>query len=106
MQIIRISLLIAVGLWLGCSEPTEETATLAKVGTEKITADDFSAFAASIPDGMKVGATPLEAAKSLLGSLIDKTLLLTEASTIDLENDPEFLAAIAKEAKSRILALY
>jgi hypothetical protein len=38
--------------------------------------------------------------------LIDKTLLLTEASTIDLENDPEFLAAIAKEAKSRILALY
>ena len=106
MQIIRISLLIAVGLWLGCSEPTEEIATLAKVGTETITADDFSAFAASIPDGMKLGTTPLEATRSLLGSLIDKTLLLTEASTVDLENDPEFLAAIAKEAKSRMLNLY
>lgn len=106
MQIIRIPLLIAIGLFMACSEPAEEAAVLAKVGDRQITADDFAAFASSIPEGMKSGPTPLEANKKLLSSLIDKTLLLAEASALDLENDPELLQQIAKESKSRVLALY
>jgi peptidyl-prolyl cis-trans isomerase C len=106
MQMIRIPLIVVIGLFMGCSEPTEEAVILAKVGQHQITVDDFVAFTANIPDGMKTGSTPAESNKALLSSLIDKTLLLAEASALDLENDPEFLQQIAKESKSRILALY
>ena len=100
MQMIRIPLIVVIGLFMGCSEPTEEAVILAKVGQHQITVDDFVAFTANIPDGMKTGSTPAESNKALLSSLIDKTLLLAEASALDLENDPEFFMALTDELTS------
>ena len=63
-------------------------------------------FAANIPDGMKKGSAQLDINRTLLESLIDKTLLLAEAHTLDLVNDPAFKAQEAKEVKSKIFNLY
>jgi len=89
-----------------CGEPKKASDVLATVGEEQITIEDFDSFATSIPDGMKAGDSPLESNRSLLQSLIDKTVLLTEAQSLDLENDPAFVAQEAKEVKSKIFGLY
>ncbi len=90
----------------GCSTPEEESNVLVTVGDEQITAEEFASFTASIPDGMKTGGSPLDINRNLLESLIDKTVLLAEARSLDLENDPAFRAQEAKEVKSKIFGLY
>lgn len=90
----------------GCSTPEKQSNVLVTVGDEQITTEDLASFAASIPDGMKTGSSPLEINRTLLESLIDKTVLLAEARSLDLENDPAFRAQEAKEVKSKIFGLY
>ena len=85
-----------------CGEPQKTSDVLATVGGKQITIDDFNSFATSIPDGMKAGDSPLESDRSLLQSLIDKTVLLAEAQSLNLENDPAFVAQETKEIKSKI----
>ena len=92
-------------LW-GCGAPSEESNLLATVGEKQITTAEFAEFAANIPDGMKTGASQLEINRTLLGSLIDKTLLLAESRALDLESDPVFKAQEAKEVKTKIFSLY
>jgi len=106
MQKTLCPLALALGALLGCSTPSEESNLLATVGEEQITVAGFTAFAANIPDGMKQGASQLEINRALLESLIDKTLLLAEARSLDLENDPAFTKQEAKEVKSKIFNLY
>ena len=97
---------LALAAHWGCGGANEDINLLATVGEEHITTADFAEFAANIPDGMKKGSEQLEINRTLLESLIDKTLLLAEAHTLDLVNDPAFKAQEAKEVKSKIFNLY
>ena len=73
MQIALFVLVLAA--LSSCGEPKKASDVLATVGEEQITIEDFDSFATSIPDGMKAGDSPLESNRSLLQSLIDKTVL-------------------------------
>jgi parvulin-like peptidyl-prolyl isomerase len=111
---IKLSLPIFYGLAgicsaiiAGCGAPDDKPKdVLATVAAEPVTLSEFRAFSDAIPAGMKKGATPLAKERQVLESLIDKKLLLLEATAQLLEDAPEFRDELANFSRNRLVELY
>ena len=79
---------------------------LATVAGNPIPLSEFQAFSKFIPDGMKKGKTRLEKERQVLESLIDKRLMLLEASALSLEEDTALKGKLSYFSKIRLLELY
>lgn len=90
-----------------CGAPTEQQSdVVAKVDGQPVTLTELNAFSASIPDGMKKGASLLEKERQVLKSLIDMKLLLLEASSLPLDEDRAFQDEMATFKRDRLVELY
>lgn len=118
MMINRHSVpLLLAASFLCCNTPdpqpsaslTSSTASpviVAIVGTDSIDVTQFESYSASLPAALRTGQTPDTANRQVLETLIDKTLLLTEAVAIRLEGDPEFIDKLEEFRQARILESY
>ena len=83
---------------VGCSQPLEDPAFLAKVGEDRITAGDLRAFIAGKP------FSPLTAVeyRGHLQTMIDRRILLAEARAQGLEEDRHVLERLEEEKKRKL----
>jgi parvulin-like peptidyl-prolyl isomerase len=107
--------LVAVGSVLaallgsgGCGEEPQKLPELvvAEVGDAVITVAEFKAFNARIPEGMKQGESHEAVRRNVLESLIDKTLLVLEGASTEIEQDPSFKKDLARYERSQLMNLY
>ena len=91
-------LLMEVVLLCGCAQPLEDSAFLAKVGEDRITAGDLRSFIAGKP------SSPLTAEeyRGHLQTMIDRRILLAEARAQGLEEDRQVLDRLAQEKKKTL----
>ena len=87
-------------------QPEVQDVVLATVAGDPITLAAFTEFSALIPEGMKKGDTLLDKNRHVLNSLIDKRLLLAEAETLQLLDDPALQAELSFFAQNLLLDLY
>ena len=90
-------LLMGVILLGGCARPVEDSAFLAKVGQQRITAGDLRAFVSG-------RSSPLAAEeyRSHLQTMIDRRILLAEARAQGLEDDRQILERLEEEKKRKL----
>ena len=98
------SALIAAAL---ASLHTNAVAQLATVGEEEeITVEDLREFADSLPKGFTQGKSGLAADSLLLESLIDRSVLIEEAESAGIANEPWFDVHIGRYEQEQVLLLY
>ncbi|MBT3341399.1 MAG: hypothetical protein HN404_00255 [Gemmatimonadetes bacterium] len=110
---VSLPLLLALSLLVACDTPDTSGSSapkgpriMAVVGSDSIAAAQFALYSASLPDAMRSGSTPAAGRRRVLETLIDKTLLLTQARATGLDQDPEFLARMEEFRQSRLLEGY
>ena len=90
-----------------CGAPQEKQSdAVALIDGQPVNIGDLQTFSASIPQGMKKGATPLDKERQVLESLIDMRLLLLEAETLPLEEDRSFQDELKTFKRDRLVELY
>ena len=82
----------------GCAQPLEDSAFLAKVGEDRITAGDLRAFVSGRPSSPRTA----EEYRSHLQTLIDRRVLLAEARAQGLEEDRQVLERLEEEKKRKL----
>ena len=98
---------LALVLLAHCGAPQEQQSdVVARVDGQPVTLTELNAFSASIPDGMKKGASLLEKERQVLESLIDMRLLLLEASSLPLDEDRAFQDELGTFERDRLVELY
>ena len=101
--VLRTGILL-MGLF-GCRTPPGED-LVALVGEEPITTGELEAFIARIPRDLRGGRTGVQAARSLLETLIDRKLMLLEAQSQGIENDPFLQERTSHYREELLLRLY
>ena len=99
---------LALAAIVGCGEELNQSPepAVAEVGDAVITVAEFNAFSARIPQGMKEGESNEAVKRTVLESLIDKTLLVLEATATEVEQDSSFKRDLARYERSRLMNLY
>ncbi len=107
-QSYAVAALLAIGCGSANEQPAahKEGVVLATVGGIPITIEEFETFSSLIPEGMKKGTTALEKNRQVLNSLIDKHLMLAEATALPLAEDPKFQSELLFFTKNRLLDFY
>lgn len=102
---MRLFCLLSFALWLsGCSEEAERP--VATVGERAISAAQLQAFVSRIPDGLKNKAGGDAARRGYLQSLIDRQLLLNEATAHGMDSLKAVERKVREAVDARVLVLY
>ena len=83
-----------------------QVGVLANVGEEKITFEDLENFANSLPEGYSQSKTGFAADSLLLESLIDRTVLIKEAQSVGIANEPWLDEKTGRYEREQILLVY
>ena len=97
----------------GCAQDRQEQATdtvpaaqddnvLARVGDGTITVEDLYRFTAEMPAVLRSEEEGAEAVRDYLQSMIDKQLMLREAHSLNLGQDPEFAEGWNRERRVKL----
>ena len=91
---------MGVILFCGCAKPLEDSALLAQVGQDRITAGDLRAFLSGRPSS----PVPLTAEeyRGHLQTMVDRRILLAEARAQGLEDDRQVLEQLEEEKKGKL----
>lgn len=96
----RFAVWLLVTLFCGCAKPLEDSALLAKVGQDRITAGDLRAFVSGRPSGPLT--LTAEKYRGHLQTMVDRRILLAEARAQGLEEDRQVLERLGEEEKRKL----
>ena len=96
--------LVCGGLALGCGSPQE--ASVAEVGSHRITVSALLTYVEELPEGLRPQKTGDEARQHYLQSLIDGRLLLLEARGLCLDTTRAVRARVRDAVDARVRYLY
>lgn len=102
LPLLAFSLLSLWGL-VSCDSAEE---VVARVGEKTITVGELHQFKAKTPELFRSDKEGLEAAREYLQTLIDMELMLREARSQDLDQDPEFRRQWEEERRKKLVARF
>ena len=106
LSLAAASALIAAVLAFPHTAAAAQPAVLATVGKEEITVEDLREFADSLPIGFAQGKSGFAADSLLLESLIDRSVLIKEAESAGIANEPWLDVHIDRYELEQVLLLY
>lgn len=105
-RILLFFTLLFAGMFISCSDSRPPETAVASIGSSEISVPELVEFAQRIPDGFHWDKSDSQAVASVLEALIDKRILLMEATTRGIEEMPSVAAQIEGYREQEILNAY